>query len=63
MALNYLTSLSYYVPELLVCLTMFALILLEATYKKNDGKRAIVYLTSYLGLFSAFIYLYELTCY
>lgn len=57
MALNYLSSLSFYVPELLVCLTMFALILLEATYSKNDGERKLVYLTSYLGLGSAFIYL------
>lgn len=57
MGLNYLSSLSHYVPELIVCLTMFVLILLEATYSKNDGERKLVYLASYLGLGSAFIYL------
>jgi NADH-quinone oxidoreductase subunit N len=58
MALNYLASLSYYVPELLASVTMFALILLEATYKDNSGERKLLYLTSYIGLVSVCVYLF-----
>ena len=35
MGLNYLASLSHFVPELLACVTMFGLILIEATYKEE----------------------------
>ena len=57
MALNYLASLSYYVPELLASVTMFALILIEATYKDQSENRRMIYITALLGLFSTFVYL------
>jgi len=57
MAMNYLASLSYYVPELLASVTMFALILIEATYKDPSENRRMIYITSLLGLLSTFVYL------
>lgn len=51
MALKYLTSMSFYVPELLVCLTMLLLIFVESTYGNNEtkGKKAFNGV-AYLGL-------------
>jgi NADH-quinone oxidoreductase subunit N len=50
MGQNYLASLSHYVPELLACLTMFGLILIEATYKEEEKGRGFFFLSAYLGL-------------
>jgi NADH-quinone oxidoreductase subunit N len=57
MYLKYLASLGHYVPELLACFTMFALILLEATYDSEKEDRNLVYNSSLFGLFTVFIVL------
>lgn len=61
MGLNYLASISHYVPELLLCLTMAALILIEATYDNNTkgSSKGILYSASYLGLLTSFIFLFK----
>ena len=50
MYLNYLANLGHYVPELLTCLTMFVLILLESTYGRTEKKRTLFYTCTFLGL-------------
>ena len=50
MGANYLASLAHFVPELIACVTMLALILVEATYDKDDGNRSLFYITGFLGL-------------
>lgn len=54
MQLSYLASLGHYIPELIVCLTMVGLLLLEATYKKNESGRGLLYAAAIIGLFTAF---------
>lgn len=58
MALNYLASIAHYIPELLVCFTMGALILIEATYGNDDkgSSKNMFYWGSMLGLLCALIY-------
>jgi len=56
MGLNYLASLSHYVPELLACLTMFGLILIEATYKEEKKDRGLLFLAAYIGLVSVTVF-------
>lgn len=56
MGQNYLASLSHYVPELLACLTMFGLILIEATYKEEEKGRGFFFLSSYIGLASVMVF-------
>ncbi|MEH0860032.1 NADH-quinone oxidoreductase subunit N [Halobacteriovorax sp. DPLXC-1] len=58
MALNYLASISHYIPELLVCFTMGALILIEATYGNDDkgSSKKMFYWSSMIGLLCALIY-------
>lgn len=53
MANSYLASLSAYVPELVTCLTMVGLIVLEATYSRTESKRGLFNLLGMLGLFIA----------
>lgn len=50
MGQNYLANLSHYVPELLACMTMFGLILIEATYREEQKERKFFFLSAYLGL-------------
>ncbi len=59
MALKYLASISHYVPELLLCLTMAALILVESTYDNNVKGRSkgLLFSTAFLGLIASFAYL------
>lgn len=57
MYLNYLASLGHFVPELIVCVTMFSLILLETTYRDDESERPLLFLGAFIGLVSAFIYL------
>lgn len=55
MGFNYLLSLSHYIPELILCLTMVFLVLIESTYR-NDQKEKNIFLTTLsLGLLSSFI--------
>ncbi|MGI4991275.1 NADH-quinone oxidoreductase subunit N [Halobacteriovorax sp. GFR7] len=58
MALNYLASISHYIPELLVCFTMGALILIESTYGNDEkgSSKNMFYWGSMLGLLCALIY-------
>lgn len=50
MYLNYLASLAYYIPELITCATMFALILIESAYRREERGRTIFNFCAYLGL-------------
>ncbi len=57
MGLNYLASLSHFIPELLVCLTMFTLILIESSYDEGRQNRGWPYVIGFLGLLSSFVIL------
>ena len=57
MGLNYLANLSHFIPELLVCLTMLALILVECSYQSKTKERFLLYLIGYLGLLSSLVFL------
>lgn len=54
MHLSYLSSLGHYLPELIVCLSMVGLLILEATYDKNEEGRGMLYSAALVGLFVAF---------
>jgi len=54
MHLSYLASLGHYLPELIVCLTMVGLLILEATYDKHERGRGMLYSAAVIGLFVAF---------
>ncbi|MCF8058119.1 MAG: NADH-quinone oxidoreductase subunit N [Bacteriovoracaceae bacterium] len=56
MGQNYLASLSHFIPELLACLTMFGLILIEATYKEEQKGRGFLFLAAGLGLASVTVF-------
>lgn len=57
MGLNYLASLSHFVPELLACVTMFGLILIEATYKEEENERKFFFFAAYIGFVSVLVFL------
>lgn len=57
MAMKYLVSLGHYVPELLACLTMFGLILVEAAQEKGSKSKPLVGATAFLGLIATFVIL------
>lgn len=61
MALRYLASISHYIPEMLLCLTMAGLILIESTYGREVKGRAkgMVYAGAYLGLLATFVSLFK----
>ncbi|MBT3585310.1 MAG: NADH-quinone oxidoreductase subunit N [Halobacteriovoraceae bacterium] len=50
MALNYLANIGRFIPELLACVTMLGLILIEATYGERDKDKKILSAASDLGL-------------
>ena len=50
LGLNYLASVSFYVPELVALLTMVGVVFLETTYNGTE-KRTMMFNFSYLGLF------------
>jgi len=52
LGLNYLASVSHYVPEIVALVTMIGVVFLEATY---DGieKRTMMFSFAYLGLFAS----------
>ena len=58
MYLTYLANLSRYIPELVVCLTMFSLILIESTYRRRE-KRTLLHVCAYMGLFIALLTLFD----
>jgi NADH-quinone oxidoreductase subunit N len=49
MGLNYLASLSHYVPELVMCLTMIGVILVESSDEESGKGKFMQYATFYLG--------------
>ena len=51
MYLTYLANLSHYIPELLACITMFFLILVESTYHRRERGRKLFNVCAYVGLF------------
>lgn len=57
MGLNYLASLSHFIPELLACVTMFGLILIESTYKEEQKERKLFFFGAYIGLVSVLFFL------
>lgn len=59
MALKYLASISHYVPELLLCLTMAGLILIESTYSRDVKGRSkgMLFWAAIIGLVCSFVYL------
>lgn len=57
MQMNYLANIGHFIPELITSLTMVGLMLVEATYKKHETGRHLLYWTSYVGLFIVMILL------
>ncbi len=59
MALKYLASISHYIPELLLCLTMAALIVIESAYDKNvkGSAKGMLFSAAFIGLLSSFVLL------
>ena len=57
MYLKYLASLSHFIPELICCITMFGLIILEATYSDDEKRRPLLLGGAFLGLLLALIWL------
>lgn len=53
MYVNYLANISHYIPELLLCLLMVGLILLEVTYKEGERNKRYMYILTYIGLASS----------
>ena len=43
LGLNYLSSISYYVPEMIALLTMVGLVFLEATYNVGQKRKMTLY--------------------
>ena len=59
MYLTYLANLSHYIPELIACITMFFLILLESTYHHRESKRTLFNVSAYVGLLITLIALLD----
>ena len=59
MALQYLASLSHYVPEAIMCLTMIVLIMIESSYDNNvkGSAKGMLFAAAYIGLGSTLILL------
>ena len=55
MYLNYLASISRYIPELLLVVLMVGLILIEATYADDEKNKRYVFITACIGLVVTFI--------
>ena len=54
LGLNYIASVSHYVPELIALLTMVGIVFLEATYNGTE-KRTMMFNFAYSGLFITFV--------
>lgn len=55
MYLNYLASISRYIPELLLVVLMVGLILIEATYADDEKNKRFVFIAACVGLVVTFI--------
>jgi NADH-quinone oxidoreductase subunit N len=58
MYLNYLASLSRYIPELILVVLMVGLIIIETTYADDDKNKKYVFITACIGLVVTFISLF-----
>lgn len=54
MHLTYFANIGHYIPEMILVVLMVGLILLEATYKENEKNKTYFYVTTYIGLATAF---------
>lgn len=50
MGLNYLANIGRYIPELIMCMTMMGLILVEVAYDEGEKKKPLLYTTAFIGL-------------
>lgn len=57
MILTYLANLGYYVPEIILCVTMIGLLFVESTYNDKEETRGYLYSTAAIGLVSTFFFL------
>ena len=59
MLLNYLASISRFVPEIILVVTMIGLLFVESTYGDNDkgSKKHYLYATAYIGLLLSLVQL------
>ena len=55
MYLNYLASISRYIPELLSVIVMVGLILIETTYADDDKNKRYLFITACIGLVVTFV--------
>ncbi|MCO4793083.1 MAG: NADH-quinone oxidoreductase subunit N [Bacteriovoracaceae bacterium] len=55
MAINYLASISRYVPELLSVVIMVGLVLIESCYDNSERKKGFFYAATFIGLLFVFI--------
>lgn len=58
LALKYLSALGHYIPELVACLTMFGLILIESAYGNREKGRLIFNLYAWFGMLVVLIMLF-----
>jgi NADH-quinone oxidoreductase subunit N len=57
MVLTYLANLGYYVPEIILCVTMIGLLFVESTYDEHEEGRGYLYSTAFIGLIAGFVFL------
>lgn len=50
MGLNYLANIGRYIPELIMCVTMMGLIMVEVTYPDGVKRKPLLYSTAFIGL-------------
>lgn len=58
MILTYLANLGYYVPEIILCVTMIGLLFVESTYGDNDKEKPYLYSLAAIGLVSTLVVLF-----
>ena len=54
MHLTYLANIGHYIPEMILVVLMVGLIILEATYRDEEKNKTYFYVTTYIGLATAF---------
>ncbi|MFZ8999843.1 MAG: NADH-quinone oxidoreductase subunit N [Bacteriovoracaceae bacterium] len=54
MGINFLATLSHYIPELMAIVTMMGLLFVEACFKNNERNRLYLYLVAGIGLLFTF---------
>ena len=55
MYLNYLASVSRYIPELILVVLMVGIILLETTYAEDEKNKKYIFITTCIGLLVALV--------